>query len=116
MIDLGVPAHGLCYIKHVDTVETYANSPVIIPVQARDRVAKCQFEVVAVGPDEICEDPEECERPHLVHFESDLHSHRGGLAVGDWVLCRNRMWESTPDPAIFVVRQGDIIGRFVEAT
>jgi hypothetical protein len=32
------------------------------------------------------------------------------------VLARNRSWESTPDPDVYVLRQSDVIGRFVDGT
>ena len=109
MIDIGYPSRGLAYIKHIKTAETYAGSPIIIPEPARDKVSAQQFEVVAVGNYEICEDPDECRRHHTKRGE---HVHR--LEEGDWVLVRNRAWLSTPDPDVFVVRQDAILGKFVE--
>jgi co-chaperonin GroES (HSP10) len=109
MIDLGYPARGLAYIRHITTAETYANSPIVIPIQAREKVAAQQFIVTAVGNYERCEDVEECPRHHNKQGE---HVHH--LTVGAWVLVRNRAWMSTPDPNVFVVRQDAILGKFVE--
>jgi hypothetical protein len=104
-----VPARGLCYIKHIQTAETYANSPIIITDKSRDAISKQQFEIVALGKYEICEDVEECVRHHN---KWNQHVHR--LMCGDWVLVKNRAWLATPDPDVFVVRQDAILGKFVE--
>jgi len=109
ILDGVYPARGLVFVRHVETAETYANSPIVIPAQARDKVAKQQFIVTAVGNYEFCDDPEECERPHTKRGE---HKHR--LEEGDWVLLRNRSWMLTPDPQVFVVRQSDVLGKFIE--
>ena len=103
------PARGLAFVKHIETQETYAGSPIIIPEQTRDKVAKQQMIVVGLGNYERCEDLEECNRPHT---KSGEHQHR--LKVGDWVLARNRSWGQTPDPEIYVIRQSDILGKFEE--
>jgi hypothetical protein len=104
-----VPARGLCYIKHIQTAETYANSPIYITDKSRDAIAKQQFEIVALGKYEICEEPEECKRHHN---KWNQHVHR--LMCGDWVLVKNRAWLATPDPDVFVVRQDAILGKLVE--
>jgi co-chaperonin GroES (HSP10) len=107
-IDLGQPTRGNAYIRHITTLETYANSPILIPVQARDKLAAQQFVVVAVGNYERCED-EECERQHTVEGE---HAHQ--IEAGDWVLVRNRSWMLTPCPDTYVCRWDAILGKFVE--
>ena len=109
MMDLLTPARGLAYIRHIETAETYAGGKVVIPEQARDRVARHQFIVVSVGNYEFCEDPDECPRSHTKKGE---HKHR--LMQGDWVLCRNRAWSSTPDPDVYVIKVNDILGVFQE--
>lgn len=108
MIELGYPARGKAYIRHIETAETYADSPIIIPEAARDKIAKQQFIVTAVGNYERCED-EDCERPHTKRME-----HKHHLVEGDWVLVRNRAWDLTPDPDVYVVNQSDVLGKFVE--
>jgi co-chaperonin GroES (HSP10) len=107
--DIGYPARGLAYIRHVKTAETYAGGRIVVPEQARDKVASQQFEVVAVGDYERCDDPDECRRHHTKRGE---HIHR--LEEGDWILVRNRAWMETPDPHVFVVRQDAILGKFCE--
>jgi co-chaperonin GroES (HSP10) len=108
-IDIGFPARGLAYIRHIKTAETYAGGRIVVPETARDKVAAQQFIVTGVGNYERCKDVEECPRHHNKQGE---HVHR--LEQGDWVLVRNRAWMSTPDPSVYVVRQDAILGKFVE--
>lgn len=103
------PAPGKAFVRKIETEEKYAGGRVVIPVQARDKVARQQFVIVSVGDYERCKDPEECSRPHHRGF---LHKHR--LKVGDWVFCRNRSWVLTPDPLVYIVNQRDILGVFDE--
>jgi hypothetical protein len=106
------PARGRAFIRHVATAEVYPGGRVLIPVQARDKVAKMQFEIVALGNYEFCEADswEDCPLAH--HTKRSEHRHR--LNVGDWVLVRNRAWDATPDPHIYIVRQEHILGVFKE--
>lgn len=114
-MNLGHPTRGLAFIRHVDTEERYKGGSIIIPDQIRDKVAKQQFNVIAVGESDICEDDEDCTRPHkVVGFPPEL-AHRYQVKRGDWVLCRNRSWSATPDPHVFVVRQSDILGKWEES-
>lgn len=110
-MDLGHPARGLAFIRHVTTEDRYQGGSIIIPEHIRDKVAKQQFDVVAVGEPDICED-EDCQRPHEISPEYDTHIRQ--VEAGDWVLCRNRSWAMTPDPDVYVVRQFDILGKWVE--
>lgn len=109
ILDGFYPARGLAFIKHVETEETYRGGTILIPDQARDKVAKQQFTVVAVGDYERCEDLEECKRPH---HKGVFHRHH--LMQGDWVICRNRSWLASPDPDVYIIRQVDILGVFRE--
>jgi co-chaperonin GroES (HSP10) len=106
------PARGLAWIKKVVTEETYRGGRLIIPDQARDKVAKQQFSVVALGDYEFCgyDSWEECPLAH--HTKRSEHRHR--LQVEDWVVCRNRAWGSTPDPDVYVIRVSDVLGLFKE--
>lgn len=117
MIDLGTPARGLAFIRHIQTSENYANSPIVITPKTRYAIAKCQFIVVAVGGCEICED-EDCERYHYAistFSENGPSMHPHSVEVGDWVLVRNRAWMASPDPGVFVCRVDDVLGKFVES-
>ncbi len=121
-MDLGRPARGLAFIKHIETEDTYRGGKILIPDQARDKIAKMQFTVVDVGEAEVCEEPDDCLRQHNLHVipgtwkvKDDLF-HPCDVKVGDWVICRNRSWSATPDPDLYVVRQSDVLGKFVEVT
>ena len=106
------PARGLVWIRKVVTEETYRGGSIFIPDQARDKVARMQFEVVALGDYEFCgaDSWEDCPLAH--HTKRSEHRHR--LNVGDWVLCRNRAWGSTPDPDVYSIRVEYIVGVFKE--
>ena len=116
MIDLGHPARGLAFIRRIETEETYAGSPIILTDQSREKIARQQFTVLAVGGVEFCED-EDCEREHAIRYteyDEPVNVHLYDVAAGDWVLVRNRAWAETPDPNVFVVRQEAIVGKFIE--
>lgn len=113
-MDLGHPARGLAFIRHVTTEDRYQGGSIIIPEHIRDKVAKQQFDVVAVGELEYCDEESECNRPHKVVGFPPEYLHRCQVEAGDWVLCRNRSWAMTPDPDVYVVRQSDILGKWVE--
>jgi hypothetical protein len=101
-----VPARGLALIRRIRTEDRYPGSRILLTDQSRDKVSACQFDIVAVGDYERCED-EDCLRSHNKKNE---HVHR--LKVGDWVLCRNRSWELTPEPDLYVCKQDSILGKF----
>jgi hypothetical protein len=114
-VNLGNPARGLAFIRHIETVETYGNSPIVITPKTRDKIAAQQFTVVAAGDFEYCEDREDCERCSCrwnIYQHEYLHEHE--VREGDWVLVRNRAWQSTPDPSVFVIKVDDILGVFRE--
>ena len=104
-----VPARGLAYIRHIVVEDRYPGSPIYITDKSRDEISKQQFEIVALGKYEICEDVDECKRRH-----NKWGQHVHWLMCGDWVLVRNRSWDATADPHIYVVRQDAILGKFVE--
>lgn len=132
-----IPAPGLAFVRKIATQENYAGSAILIPEQARDKTAASQWEIVACGAPEPCDD-EDCERkhtflddaqrvallyprhpdaetPYLRDERPDLtFRHLCDIKPGDWVLCRKRSPSVTPDPDLFVIRQADVLGRFVE--
>ena len=103
------PARGRVFLRRVETEDTYRGGRIIVPDQARDKVARQQFIVVKVGNYERCEDPDECSRRHTKYLE---HPHR--LQINDWVLVRNRAWVASPDPNLYICRQDDVLGVFEE--
>ncbi len=110
-MNLGNPARGLAYITHIETHDTYANSPIIITPKTRDKLVSQQFTVLKVGDWGRCED-EECERTHANDEVTNLHPHH--VEAGDWVLVRNRSWSETTDPNVYVVGVDHILAKFVE--
>ena len=106
------PARGRAFIRRIETAEAYAGGTIVIPVQAREKVSKLQFTIEALGDYEYCEADSWEDCPLAGHTKRSEHRHR--LQVGDWVLCRNRSWGATPDPAVYVVSQRDILGVFKE--
>ena len=108
------PARGLAWLRHVETAEVYQSGRVIIPEPVRDKVARQQFEVVALGDYEFCEADswEDCPLHMGAHTKRGEHRHR--LQVGDWIVARNRSWDCTPDPDVYSVRVEYILGVFRE--
>lgn len=109
-MNLGTPARGLAFIRHIQTEETYRGGAIIVTPKTRDKIAAQQFTVVAVGLPDYCED-DECERHH-----STDSTHLYQVEPEDWVLVKNRTWLATPDPAVFVVKQIDVMGKFEEVS
>ena len=103
------PARGLAFIRHITVEDTYRGGKIIVPETAKDKLVRQQFIVVGIGDYERCEDEDECPRRHTKRGE-----HRHGLQLHDWVLARNRSWQQTPDPDVYVIRQADILGVFRE--
>jgi hypothetical protein len=116
-----VPARGLAFIRRIVTAETYANSPIVLTNKSRDAVANCQFTIVAVGNYEYCDD-DECPRRHSKRVRHatrrgepvTVREHPHQLKVTDWVLVKNKSWNATPDPNVYLVKQSDILGKFEE--
>lgn len=71
------PRPGWVVVEPIETVETFANSPIIIPEATRDRTALWQYTVIRSGPPL---EPEEDEERFTPSF----------LAPGDWILTRPR--------------------------
>lgn len=108
------PTRGLCYVKKVETAETMPGGLVLLPESARDALTACQVEVVAVGPDALCEDFEECERPH-----EEGRDHRGRacgfhnapkeLRAGAWAVVAHRSLFDVGEDAFWGVHQDDVL-------
>lgn len=115
------PAPGLAFVRKIETQDRYAGGSILIPEQARDRVSASQWEIVACGAPEICTD-EDCERFHYDLIAADpgekaveIRWHEPyNLQEGDWVLVRKRAPSVTPEPDLFVVKQSDVLGKFIE--
>lgn len=122
------PAPGLAFVRRVTTEENYRGSGIVIPEQARDKLSEMQWEIVACGAPEPCDD-EDCERYHECEVATweicsrepfkdkgldilRIRFHRCDLAPGDWVLLRKRSAVESPEPELWIVRQDAVIGRF----
>lgn len=90
------PAPGISRLRRIATQEMIGS--IIAPEQARDRLTCQQFEVVAMGAPEVCEDLDECNR---IHGEGDTHL-QPELPTGTWVLVSSRSWVDAPDGTVFV--------------
>ncbi len=69
------PRPGWLLVEPIDTVETFPNSPIIIPEATRDRTALWQYTVLKDGG--VLEDEEDEGTP-------------SSFKEGDWILSRPR--------------------------
>ena len=120
-----IPARGMLLVRPVRTADTFAGGRIIVPDEAREKLAANQVEVVAVGAFAEC-DParsraeRKCEREHT--FVSRSYGDRGPLVrvhahpirVGAWLLVRPRSTIAGPDPerTEYFVHQDDVLGIF----
>jgi hypothetical protein len=83
---------GWCIVERAETEDTYAGSAIIIPDYVRARVARDQFEIVALPErGRYCDDPD-CEVLHVEHH----HVLPTTLAVGSWVILGPRSLVEIP--------------------
>lgn len=98
------PRAGLLLVEPVATEETLSGGRIVLPEKAREGWVLGQFDVVAVGAGEVCED-EECERQHnLVQQFRDsvlIHQyveHECPVEPGDWIYLPYRsLWPAAYD-------------------
>ena len=103
------PARGLLQVRPVRTEERFPNSMIVLLESTRERLTAQQAEVVAVGPEEVCED-EECERQHLLTGTGMTQLHVCELEPGDWILVEPRV-ELELEDGTRLVRQAHVVGR-----
>lgn len=115
------PARGLVLVKPVTTAETLGGGQIIIPVKSREAMTAHQMIVVDVGPAEICEEPDDCERVHgwFLHDEWDkqcaFHPVDPRIVKGAWVLVRPRSLVDAGQGVLeklYFVRQDEVLGVF----
>jgi hypothetical protein len=83
---------GWAIVERAETEETYAGSTLIIPDYVRSRVARDQFEVVAVAQRNTrCRDAD-CDRPH----DAGYHVVPASLTPGSWVVLGPRSLAAIP--------------------
>ena len=124
------PMRGVCFVRPIETAETLPNGRILLPEAYRQRLTAQQAEVVAVGPPGLCDEPEDCERPHcgiagtLVTRDVAVRGLRAKgyrpthpvdprVVPGAWVLCAKWAYVGVREK-LFAVRHEDIIGVFVE--
>ena len=109
------PASGRVLLKPVETAESVPGGRIILVQQARDEFAKWQYEVVAVGREERCDD-EDCDRHHGV-FPNGYHPVDHRLVPGAWCIIepRSLMDACVDGEKFYYVRQAAIVGVFVES-
>lgn len=97
---------GVVFVKPIETAETVTGGKILLPETYRQRLTAQQAEVVAVGPPGLCDEPEDCERPHP-------HPIDQRLVPGAWVLCAKWSYVGVREK-LFAVRHEDILGVFIE--
>ena len=113
------PARGLALVRKAETEETVAGGKIFLPEAVRDGMANYQVEVLALGGIDLCNDHDNCTRPHgdvafLMRDRSEKewwpHLPDPNLVVGAWCVVRHRSFAPSDDPLgkTFFVRQADI--------
>jgi hypothetical protein len=113
------PARGLAFIKPIVAEDRIGS--IYAPPSTVDRMTASQFEVVAVGRPEYCED-EKCREKHVgdpwsewaVIGREELRQHRvpKQLVPGAWVYVTPRSWVATHQRDLYVVKISAILGVF----
>jgi hypothetical protein len=84
---------GWAIVERAETEDTYRGSSIIIPDYVRDRVARDQFEVVHLAPQNATCVDTHCERPHDA---AGYHQVPDGLQKGSWVVLGPRSLVGIP--------------------
>lgn len=118
-----IPFRGNVLLRMVETEEHLAGGAIVIPVQARERLASHQAEVLAVGLPEVCDD-DDCERPHdfgewegIPHWGTEnVHPIHPSIKPGAWVYVSPRSLVDAGDliDRRYFVRADDVLGVFME--
>ena len=105
------PARGLLTVRKLEHEETLPSGRIIIPEAARETLASCQMEVVAVGEPEMCEDREECDRTLHVTDDGIKHWHYIGDGVhkGAWIITSPRALSETDEDGLYVCKQDAVL-------
>ena len=102
------PARGLVLVRPIEAAETYAGGTIVVPENARQRLTIHQCECVVVGDHERCDDPDDCDRPHL-----NGEFHNCPVVSGDWLLVRPRSYLAVDaEHTHWLIRQRDVLAIF----
>lgn len=96
------PAPGWCVVREIETAEQFAGSPIVLPVQSRDRLTRNQVEVQQVGPASHCE-MEDC-------WCDGVHEAPPALQDGAWAVIRPQAKHPVPgETKVFLVPTSEIV-------
>ena len=100
------PLAGRCVVRKIATEETLPGGRIILTKAVQEAMILQQAELVAVGPDEIYDDPDDAAESHWPELSQ--------LQQGAWLLMKSRSWIETDMPDLWIVRHGDIIATIQE--
>lgn len=108
-----MPARGTVLLRKPQTEESLPGGSIIIPQEARERLAANQMQVVSIGEPEICAWPEDCsEFAHtFLSLKEVVHPIDPRIIPGAWVIIRPRSLVELPDGQ-YLVRQSEVYGVF----
>jgi len=103
------PARGLLQVRPIRTEERFPGSAIVLLESTRERLTAQQAEVVAIGPEEVC-DNDDCERQHLLTGTGMTQLHPCDLEAGDWILVEPRV-ELELEDGTRLLRQAHVVAR-----
>ena len=106
-----MPARGRLLVKAIETAETLNGGRIFLTENTREGMVMGQYEVVAIGDPERCED-ETCEHPHVECFGDQLHPIDERLQIGSWILVTPRSAIDADALGYYFVNSSDVIGIF----
>ena len=112
------PARGNLLVREIETSETLPGGKVILPEQVREHFTAMQYEVVSVGENAICDDPETCEPLQLHCYGNHKkleHPVSEGVIPGAWVLTKPRVAIDTGIDGLYIIRQDDVVATFTDS-
>lgn len=104
-------------VRCVETAEQFAGGKIVLPAEVREKIAAQQVEILAVGRERTCDDPD-CERQHAhqdvrpFYINSQWeHTHPFHGKQGDWALIAPRSLTECGDESgqTFLVNQDDVL-------
>ena len=102
------PLPGKLFVRAVETDESMGR--VILLPKTRERWTAGQYEVVALGDTEPCDDCEDCFRTSTT-LPDGHESHPWEVAVGDWVILNPRMVVHSDVDGLYVTHAAALLAR-----
>lgn len=105
-------ARGVVLVRKAETEETLPGGKIVIPDDARAKLASYQVEIVDVGPPEICEN-DACQRDH---DPTRRHFIPESVKPGAWAIVRPRSFiqASAVDHGLLFVKIDDVFAVFTQ--